>query len=110
MRAKVRRGENQDNFSGTLQAGIVNLLKDATLAVEPRLGVPYSGFLSREKTSGFPVSVAIREFSPRKSIFKQFVKVFSRERNPLYGSSRVIRLGQTTKKAMIAENCSLVQA
>ena len=28
----------------------MNLLKDATLAVEPRLGVPYSGFLSREKT------------------------------------------------------------
>ena len=39
----------------------MNLLKDATLAVEPRLGVPYSGFLSREKTREFRVSVAIRE-------------------------------------------------
>ena len=37
----------------------MNLLKDATLAVEPRLGVPYSGFLLREKTSEFCVSVAI---------------------------------------------------
>ena len=26
-----------------------------------------------------------RKFSPRKSIFKRFAKVFSRERNPLYG-------------------------
>ena len=34
----------------------MNLLKDATLAVEPRLGVPYSGFLSREKTREFRVS------------------------------------------------------
>ena len=52
-----------------------------------------------------------RKFSPRKSIFKQFEKVFSHERNPL-GSSTVVRLRQTTLnhgKAIIAENCSLVQ-
>ena len=71
--------------------------------------IPYSGFLSREKNfHEFRISVVIREFSPRKSlfkrldtvlvgvvhwvtansrkfstrksIFKQFAKVFSRER------------------------------
>ena len=40
----------------------MNLLKDAMLVVEPTLGVPYSGFLLREKTfCEFRVSVAIRE-------------------------------------------------
>ena len=119
----------------------MNLLKDATLAVEPRLGVLYSGFLSREKTREFRVSVAIREsfsakiyfqaigyrisgcgalgyhkfaqFSQRKSIFKQFAKVFFREKTLLYGSSRVVKLRQTTQnhgKTIITEICSLVQA
>ena len=79
-------------------------------------GISYSGFLSREKTfanfeflwrstkvlSAKIYFQAIRyrvsgrgalgyckfaKLSPRKSIFKQFVKVFSRERNPLYGNS-----------------------
>ena len=66
-------------------------------AGEPRLGIPYSEFLSQEKTHEFRVAVAIRES-------------FLRE---IYGSSRVVRLCQTTQnhgKAIIAENCSLVQA
>ena len=91
----------------------------------------------------FHVFVAIREFSPRKSIFKQldtirtighgtlgyckFTKVFSakiyfqaicesfllRKPPPLYCSLKVFRLRPTTHnhgKAIIAENCSLVQA
>ena len=38
MRVEVRRSEEQDNFSARGEE-IVNLLKDVTLAVEPRLGV-----------------------------------------------------------------------
>ena len=50
----------------------MNLLKDAMLAVEPRLGIPYSGLLSWEKTLQISRFCGdSRKFSPRKSIFKQ---------------------------------------
>ena len=77
--------------------------------------IPYSGFLSREKTFAnscfcgdsqkFSLRISVfkqldtaivgvvhwvttnsRKFPPRISIFKQFAKVFSRERNPLCSS------------------------
>ena len=77
--------------------------------------LPYSGKLSREKTfHKFCSFVAIREsflheiwgvasfgtakasnprkFSPRKSYFHQFAKVFSLESFPLYGNSFDMRL------------------
>ena len=70
----------------------MNLLKNATLTVEPRLGVPYSGFFSREKTREF------RRFcgDSRKSISKQFAKVFSLERNLLYIITVVRESSQVT--------------
>ena len=39
----------------------------------------------RYRASGRGAPQIRESFFPRKSIFKQFAKVFSRERNPLYG-------------------------
>ena len=79
----------------------MNLLKDATLAVEPRLGVPYSGVFFAGENS------RISRFcgDSRKSSSKQFAKVFSLERNLLYIITVVRESSQVTPN-----NCSLVQA
>ena len=47
---------------------------------EPYAGLPMPlGVVNR-------VTLNLRKFSLQKSIFKQFVRLFTRERNPLYGS------------------------
>ena len=46
-----------------------------------------------------------RKCFPRKSIFKQFVKVSSRERNPLYGILHMVMLQYSQKRTLITSDC-----
>jgi len=50
---------------------------------EPYTGLPIRWCVNE---CGELVTINLQKFSPRKSIYKQFVKVFTHEKNPLYGT------------------------
>jgi len=89
------------NSDGPLSTAVpVSTIRAANREVKPVLHYPAR---QRGRTLRLPsdatlmgvvnwVTVNQRKFSPRKTIVKQFLKVLTRERNPLYGITCIIEL------------------